>query len=70
MSAFIDEKPGARYNNWCVLKFHKIDNHHDARWFCRCELCGDVYSVKGYTLRNGQSTKCSICATKRRLKHE
>lgn len=62
----IDEKLGARYDNWTVLEFHKIDNHNDARWFCKCELCGDIYSVRGFTLRNGQSTKCKRCARRRR----
>lgn len=66
MGAFLVEKPNARYGDWTVLSFHKIDSHSDARWWCRCQLCGHVYSVKGYTLRNGHSTKCAPCALRRR----
>ena len=62
----IVEKSGARYGNWTILNFHKIDSHHDARYWCRCELCGEIYSVKAFTLRNGRSTKCSACARERR----
>ena len=63
---FINEKIGSRYGSWMVLKFHKISSHGDARWWCRCELCGQIVSVNGFTLRNGTSTKCYDCA--RRLR--
>lgn len=65
MGKMIQEKPGNRYNWWTVLSFDKVDSHRDARFWCRCELCGNHYSVKGYTLRNGTSTKCVQCAKKR-----
>ena len=65
MSAFIKEKVNSHYGNWTVLKFHKIDNHSDARWWCKCELCERIYSVRGFTLRNGQSTKCKKCVRRR-----
>lgn len=61
MSAFIEEKPGTIYGHWEIIKFHKIDNHGDARWWCRCLLCNQAYSVRGYTLRNGQSSHCCEC---------
>lgn len=64
----IKEKPNTKYGNWVVLKFHKISPHGDARWFCKCELCSNVYSVDGFTLRNGRSTKCKCCA--RRLRRD
>jgi len=60
----INERPGKTYGNWTVLKFDKVDLYGDARWFCRCEICGEIRSVKGYTLRNGTSTKCRRCADK------
>jgi hypothetical protein len=65
MSAFIKEKINSHYGNWTVLEFDQIDSHSDARWWCRCEICGEIYSVKGYTLRNGHSTKCLSCAKRR-----
>lgn len=67
MGVFINEKPGARYGYWMVLKYHRIDEHSDARWWCKCELCGDIYSVRGFQLRNNKSTKCWNCS-KRRLR--
>lgn len=66
MSAFISEHKGNKHGNWTILRFDRIDSHHDARWFCRCEKCGEIHSVKGFTLRNGQSTKCINCACKER----
>lgn len=64
-NTYINEIPGTRYKHWTVVKFHKIDSHNDARFICKCELCKQEYSVKGYTLRNGSSTKCKKCAGKR-----
>ena len=62
----INERNGAQYGYWTVLKFHKISPHGDARWWCKCELCGNTYSVNGFALRTGKSTKCQDCA--RRLR--
>lgn len=62
----IKEESNAHYGYWTVLKFHKISPHGDARWWCRCELCGQMTSVNGFSLRNGTSTKCRDCA--RRLR--
>lgn len=67
MRTKIEEKAGKCHGNWIVLKFDRIDEHDDARWWCQCALCGDIYSVKGYTLRNGHSTKCLPCAKRMRL---
>lgn len=64
MKPFIKEIPGTRYGFWRVLKFHKIDTHNDARWWCRCEKCGKTYSVRGFAMRNGTTTKCKACAIK------
>lgn len=61
------EKLGTQYGSWIVLKFDKIDpNHGAARWWCKCELCRRIYSVRGDALRSGRSTKCKSCA--RRLR--
>jgi hypothetical protein len=66
MKAIIKEKTGKVYGFWTILSFHRIDSHGDARWWCKCNLCGDKHSVRGYTLRNGQSTKCFSCARRMR----
>lgn len=62
MRPFIREKKGAKYGEWRVIKFHRIDGHGDARWWCKCNLCGEVYSVRGFALRNGTTRKCKPCA--------
>ncbi len=66
MGAFIDEKKGTIHGYWKVIGFDKIDSHHDARWRCKCLLCGRIVSVRGFSLRNGRSTKCVACARKER----
>lgn len=61
------EKPNTHYDSWTVLSFDKIDAKHGAaRWWCRCETCGKIFSVRGDALRHGRSTKCKCCA--RRLR--
>lgn len=30
-------------------------------WNCECQLCGQIYVVRGSCLKNGQSTKCDSC---------
>ena len=65
MRTVIQEKINSRYGSWTVLKFHRIDWHGDARWWCRCELCKEVYSVRGFSLRNGTTTMCKPCAIRR-----
>lgn len=62
MGPLIKEKAGAQYGNWTVIKFHMIDGHGDARRWCKCGLCGDVYSVRGFALRNRTTSKCKPCA--------
>lgn len=56
----IHEQTGRHYSHWTVLGFHEVDKHNDARWWCKCELCGRVYSVRGFVLRNGTSTRCRL----------
>ena len=60
----IQEKENTKYGFWTVLEFDRVDEHHDARWLCRCELCGEIHSVRGFTLRNGKSTHCRFCNRK------
>lgn len=69
MSVFINEKKGTIHGHWKIIGFDKIDSHGDARFDCICGLCGRIVSVKGFTLRNGQSTKCLACAIKQRRRH-
>lgn len=68
MGYFIEEKMGRKYGHWEVLGFDKIDSHTDARWKCKCLLCGKVYSVRGFALRNGTTHCCKACAIRGRGK--
>ena len=64
MSAFVKEQSGKKYGYWRVVSFHKIDPHGDARWWCKCESCGHIYSVRGFSLRNGSTKHCRHCNKK------
>lgn len=61
MSKYIPEPSGKIYGHWQVICFDRIDSHGDARFWCKCLVCGDTYSVKGYTIRHSYSTKCKAC---------
>ena len=61
MSKFIKEKEGQRYGYWRVIGFYGFDNRHNAMWLCKCEMCGNIYPVRGFTLRNGKSHHCRSC---------
>lgn len=65
MRTVIQEKTEHHYGNWVVIGFDRTDNHGDARWWCRCELCGEIYSIRGFSLRNGTTTMCKPCAIRR-----
>lgn len=67
MGAFIKMRPGEIYGHWEVLSFDRIDSHTDARWKCKCLLCGEVHSVRGFSLRNKTTHSCKQCANKRRV---
>lgn len=69
MRKVILEPKGKLYGEWEVLQFHLVDSHNDARWFCKCRLCGEIYSVRGFALRNGSTHCCIQCARKRRQRH-
>lgn len=48
---------------WRVIEYdaEKSKKQKNACWICECQLCGNVSSVRGSTLRTGKSTKCDSC---------
>lgn len=50
---------GKTFNNWKVLRQSlKKDSSGNLYWICKC-ICGKIKSVRGTTLRNGESKSCS-----------
>lgn len=66
MNPIIIEEKGKIYGYWQVLGFSHVDRHHNAVFKCLCLKCGNVKLVRGFTLRNGSSTKCKNCAIEER----
>lgn len=64
MKPFIREKEGAIYGEWQVIKFHRIDGHSDARWWCKCKKCGKVYSVRGFLFEKRNYQKMQTVRSK------
>lgn len=50
---------GQRFGKWVVIE-RVISKIYCSKWFCKCD-CGTVRQVKTSNLRNGSSTKCSLC---------
>ena len=51
------------FGNWTVIKrdYHPTSRQHSAFWFCKCEICGNIYSVSRDSLVNGKSECCNKC---------
>lgn len=56
MSKFID-LTGQRFGRLLVLGFDKKDRFRQFMWLCKCD-CGNVVSVRGYSLRSGNTQSC------------
>lgn len=55
---------GKRFGKWLVSNKWEIDETHNRAWWCKCD-CGLEKWVRAQYLKNGTSTQCTICATKR-----
>lgn len=60
----IKDETGNKYDYWKVLRFHDVYKGN-ARWLCKCTLCGNTYIRYGFALRAGKTTKCNHCNGKR-----
>jgi hypothetical protein len=56
MSKVIDIT-GQRFGKLTVLAFDKQDKFRQYMWFCKCD-CGNIVSVRGYSLRSGNTQSC------------
>lgn len=56
MSKVIDIT-GQKFGRLAVLGFDKKDDFRQYMWLCKCD-CGNVVSVRGYSLRSGNTQSC------------
>lgn len=56
-------KPGMKFGNWEVIErdYNPTSKQHSTFWFCKCHLCGNVYSVSRDSLVKGASSCCNHC---------
>lgn len=54
---------GMRFGDWTVIErdYHPTSKQHSTFWFCKCGLCGNIYSVSRDSLVNGKSGCCNHC---------
>lgn len=52
-----------QFGNWTVIErdYNPTSKQHSTFWFCKCGLCGEVYSVSRDSLVKGQSGCCNKC---------
>lgn len=51
---------GQHFGTLKVIERAGNDRHGNARWVCRCEVCGREVVVRGYDLRNGGTRSCGL----------
>lgn len=66
MSKFID-LTGQRFGRLTVLKFDRQDSFRQYMWICKCD-CGNVTSVRGYSLRSGNTQSCGCIQKETNIK--
>lgn len=56
-------QPGMKFGDWEVIErdYNPTSKQHSTFWFCKCHLCGKVYSVSRDGLVNGKSSCCNHC---------
>lgn len=54
---------GMRFGDWEVIErdYNPTSKQHSTFWFCKCHLCGKIYSVSRDGLVNGKSSCCNHC---------
>ena len=54
---------GMRFGDWEVIErdYNPTSKQHSTFWFCKCHLCGKVYSVSRDGLVSGKSNCCNHC---------
>ena len=56
-------QPGMRFGDWEVIErdYNPTSKQHSTFWFCKCNLCGNIYSVSRDSLVNKKSECCNKC---------
>ena len=56
-------QPGMRFGDWEVIErdYNPTSKEHSTFWFCKCHLCGNIYSVSRNTMVKGKSSCCNHC---------
>lgn len=56
-------QPGMTFGDWTVIErdYHPTSKQHSTFWFCKCEICGEIYSVSRDSLVKGSSSCCNHC---------
>lgn len=52
-----------RFGDWEVIErdYNPTSKQHSTFWFCKCNLCGNIYSVSRDSLVNKKSECCNKC---------
>lgn len=59
-----DNLSNETFGHWKVSAEYRMNHNRDREWWCQCS-CGLEKWVKAQYLKNGTSTKCVACSTKR-----
>lgn len=56
-------QPGMKFGDWEVIErdHNPTSKQHSTFWFCKCNLCGKIYSVSRDGLVSGKSSCCNHC---------
>lgn len=56
-------QPGMKFGDWEVIErdYNPASAQHSTFWFCKCNICGNIYSVSRDSLTRGQSSCCNHC---------
>ena len=56
-------QPGMKFGEWEVIErdYNPTSKQHSTFWFCKCNLCGNIYSVSRDSLVNNKSQCCNHC---------
>ena len=56
-------QPGMRFGDWEVIErdYNPTSKQHSTFWFCKCNICGNIYSVSRDSLVNKKSECCNKC---------
>lgn len=60
-------QPGMRFGDWEVIErdYNPTSKQHSTFWFCKCHLCGNIYSVSRDGLVKRKSSCCNHCKGKK-----